>query len=91
MDDRPATVEEPYLTTAELARRWKTTPNAILILRHRRRAPRSFKRGNRVLFPLAEVEAHEKGLQAADSRHNTELDPTHRPVEMRVPVQRPAA
>jgi hypothetical protein len=90
MDDSAATPEATYLTTKELALRWKTTRNAILIMRHKRRGPVSFKRGNRVLFEIAEVEAYEASLKAADSRHNTELDPTRKPVEMRG-QQRPAA
>lgn len=90
MDDKPDNIDQPYLTVKELALRWRTTPNAIRIMRHRRRGPISFKIGNRVLFLLDSVEAHEKGLQAADSRHNFELDPTRKPVEMRGP-RRPAA
>jgi hypothetical protein len=91
MNDSAATVEQPYLTVKELALRWKTSPNAIRIARHRRRAPEGFLRGGKVLFELAAVEAFEAELKAADSRHNTELDPTKKPVEMRGQRRRPAA
>lgn len=91
MNDNATTVEQPYLTVKELALRWRTTPNAIRILRHRRRAPEGFLRGGKVFFELAAVEAYENELKAADSRHNTQLDPTSKPVEMRGPRRRPNA
>lgn len=67
--------ESPHLTVKQLAKRWHTTPQAIYMMRHRRKAPRGFKRGRELLFPLAGVEAHEAASQAADPK-SPELDPT---------------
>lgn len=75
--------EGTYLTTQELAARWKRTPNAIIILRHRRRAPKGFLNGGKLLFPLAAVEEFEAAQKGADSRFNTALDPTKKPAEAR--------
>ncbi len=86
MSDEPALPEGAdgtYLTVKQLADRWHTSENAIYIRRHKRTAPPGYQEGRRVLFPLAEVEAHERQKQAADSRFNTALDPTRRPVEAR--------
>lgn len=84
MNEDPELPEGPHLTTKELGKRWgNKTPNAIHILRHRRRAPKGFRVGGILLFPLAEVEAFERAKQEADSRFNTELDPTAKPVEAR--------
>ncbi|MFF4746847.1 DNA-binding protein [Streptomyces sp. NPDC001268] len=75
----------PYLTVRQLAKRWHTTENAIYTARSRRRGtyPKGFRRGRLVLFPLSEVEAHERAEQAADDRFNPELDPTNAPIETR--------
>lgn len=68
--------QEPYLTVKELAVRWKTTPNAIRIMRHRRKGPRSYKFRGQVRFPVAEIVAYETEAPKQDSRWNTDLDPT---------------
>jgi hypothetical protein len=60
--------DSPHLTVAQLAKRWHTTEQAIYHLRHRRKAPRAFRRGRQLLFPLAVVEAHEAAALAADTR-----------------------
>jgi hypothetical protein len=83
MDEHRALPPGPYLTIEELADRWHTTPNAIRIRRHRRTAPPGYREGARLLFPLSGVEAHEAARQAADSRFNTDLDPTRKPVRGR--------
>lgn len=82
MNDTRTDEPSPYLTVDQLAERWHTTPNAIYTARSRRRKyPKGFRRGKKVLFPLSEVEAHERAEQAADDRFNPELDPTNAPVE----------
>jgi predicted DNA-binding transcriptional regulator AlpA len=81
MNDTQTDEASPYLNVKQLAKRWHTTPNAIYTARSRRRGPRGFKRGKQVLFPLSEIEAHERAEQAADSRFNPELDPTSAPVQ----------
>lgn len=82
MNDTRTDESSPYLTVDQLAKRWHTTPNAIYTARSRRRNyPKGFRRGRKVLFPLSEVEAHERAEQAADDRFNPELDPTNAPVE----------
>ncbi len=91
MSDEPAlpdSTDGTYLTVKQLADRWHTTKNAIYIRRHKRTAPPGYQEGRRLLFPLAEVEAHERQKQAADSRFNTTLDPTRKPVEARTAKQR---
>ena len=53
-----------HLTTAKLAERWHTTPNAILIRRSRGKAPRAMPGGRGLLWPLAEVEKFERARTA---------------------------
>lgn len=92
MDDQPALPPGPYLTAEELGARWGgRTANAIKILRHRRRAPKGYVEGGKLLFPLDEVEAWEAAKQAADSRFNTALDPTKQPVQTRRSPRRKTA
>lgn len=56
------------LTIRELAERWKTTPRAIYNMRYIGTAPRCFKRGRNLMFPLAEVERWEDAGLAADPK-----------------------
>lgn len=90
MSEQPERPPGPYLNTEELADRWRRTPNAIRILRHRRRAPKGYLDGGKLLFPLADVEAFEAARQAVDSRFNTALDPTKKPIEARSSRRRAA-
>jgi hypothetical protein len=92
MSETTATENSPYITVAQLAVRWHTTPNAIYTARSRRRKyPRGFRRGRNVLFLLSEVEAHERAEQDADTRFNPSLDPVERPTEpARLRRSRPA-
>jgi hypothetical protein len=53
-----------FLTTEELAERWRTTPGAIAVLRHRGQGPRGHRIGRRVLYDERDVEAYE--AQRAD-------------------------
>lgn len=80
MDTNRRTDESPYLTVADLAARWHTTPNAIYTARHKRRAPRGFRRGQKVLFPLDAVETFEREAMETD-RSNPANDPAREPVE----------
>lgn len=81
------TDEPTYLTVQDLAKRWRTTPQAIYNRRHRRQAPRGFRSGRDVLFPLADVLAFENALLDADPKSPAN-DPTLRPPETRLPRQR---
>jgi hypothetical protein len=77
----PPAEDSPHLTVAELAKRWKTTPNGIRIRRHRGRAPTGFKSGIQVLFPLSEVEAWEAKRMAEDKPSHRGTTVEHRPAE----------
>ncbi len=59
-----ATREPAHLTTAELAARWRTSANAILIRRSRGKAPKPIRGGRGLLWPLAEVEKWERARAA---------------------------
>ena len=56
-----------HLTTAELAERLRTSANAIRIMRSRGQAPRCIRRGNKLLWPVAEVEAWERARLTASA------------------------
>lgn len=49
-----------FLTTNDLADRWRTTVNALKKQRATNRGPKYVKVGTRVLYPLEEVEKLEK-------------------------------
>jgi hypothetical protein len=48
-----------YLTTEELAERWRTTPKGVAELRHRGQGPRGHRIGRRVLYDVHDVETWE--------------------------------
>ncbi len=73
--------DSPHLDVAQLARRWKTTPGAIYIARHRGKAPAGFKRGVKVLFPLDQVLAFEAAQMAGDRPSHRGTTVEHRPAE----------
>ncbi|MET8978496.1 helix-turn-helix domain-containing protein [Streptomyces sp. NPDC004539] len=81
MTTSPRGDDSPHLTVAELATRWKTTPTAIYIARHRGKAPAAFKRGVKVLFPLAAVEEFEAAGMADDRLSHRSTAAEHRPPE----------
>lgn len=54
------------MTTKELASILHTTPNAVLIMRHRGQAPRGMRRGRQVLYRRTVVEAWLAAREAAD-------------------------
>jgi predicted DNA-binding transcriptional regulator AlpA len=55
-----------FLTTADLAARYRTTPPTVRYWRHVGTGPRGVKIGRRVLYPLAEVERWEREKAAAE-------------------------
>lgn len=73
----------PHLTVRQLAARWHTTPQAIYVARHRGKAPKGFKRGVMVLFPIIQVEEFESNGMANDRPSNRESLAEHRPPEPR--------
>lgn len=79
------TPQSPHLTVPQLAERWHTTAQAIYSARHRGEAPKGFKRGVKLLFPLDEVEQFEADRMAADRPSNRDTDPAHRPAEVSRP------
>lgn len=84
------TSNSPHLTVAQLANRWQTTPQAIYTARHRGKAPKGFKRGVGLLFPLSEVLEFEAGRMAADKLSNRRQAAEHRPSEPRRARRKPA-
>jgi predicted DNA-binding transcriptional regulator AlpA len=86
----------PHLTVSQLAERWHKSPQAIYAMRHRGKAPRGFKTGVALLFPITEVEEFEARQMADDRLSQRNHTPEHRPAEAlrgrhRVPVQRQRA
>ncbi|MGW3427534.1 helix-turn-helix domain-containing protein [Streptomyces melanosporofaciens] len=60
----PATSQKTYLTTAEVAARYRTTAGTVRYWRHIGYGPKGIKRGRRVLYDSQELdrwdtEAHE--------------------------------
>jgi hypothetical protein len=79
----PHSAEPPVKTVAEAAAYVRRSPNALRILRHRRRGPRSFIRDGRVLYYTADLKAWLEEAANADSRFNSALDPTRVPPQAR--------
>ncbi|WP_439947264.1 helix-turn-helix transcriptional regulator [Streptomyces sp. BBFR109] len=77
----PPAEETVHLTVPDLARRWKTTETAIRIRRHRGKAPKGFRAGGRVLFPLTAVEEFEAEQMAEDRPSHRGTTVEHRPAE----------
>lgn len=50
----------PLLTTADLARRWQTTEQAVYSARHRGDCPKAVRIGKRLLWRIMDVEAWEE-------------------------------
>ncbi len=80
--------DSTHLDVAQLAKRWKTTPGAIYIARHRGKAPKGFKRGVKVLFPLAQVLEFEAEQMAGDRPSHRGRTVEHRPAEALLPRTR---
>jgi hypothetical protein len=64
------------MTTKEAAAYVRRSPNAMKILRHRRKGPDSFERDGRILYYVAELDRWLAAGAATDSRSNRDLDPT---------------
>lgn len=56
-----------YLTTAEVAERYRTADATVRYWRHTGYGPRGVKIGRRVLYPRAEIERFDRERQAAES------------------------
>jgi DNA-binding transcriptional MerR regulator len=55
--------EPVYLTTAEVAEHYRTTPSVIRYWRHRGTGPKGVPVGKRVLYPRSEIEKYDRELQ----------------------------
>jgi predicted DNA-binding transcriptional regulator AlpA len=62
--------DETLLTTTDLARRWRTTEQAVYAARHRGDCPRAVRRGRRLLWRLRDIEAWEEVRAASDAVRN---------------------
>lgn len=60
-----ATASKQYLTTEEVAQRFRTSAATVRYWRHVGKGPASFRVGTRVLYDLELVEAWEQAQQAA--------------------------
>ena len=60
-----------YMTTAEVAARFRCSPETIRWWRYVGRGPASIKAGRRTLYPVEAVEAFEADLRAEASRAAT--------------------
>jgi hypothetical protein len=58
----PASSQVRYLTTAELAARYRTAPSTIRYWRHVGYGPKGIKVGRQVLYPLHEIDRFEQEL-----------------------------
>lgn len=81
MTSPPSESDSTHLTVAQLAKRWHMSESAIYVARHRGKAPKGFKSGKRVLFPLAEVESFEAERMAGDRPSHRGTTVEHRPPE----------
>lgn len=79
----PTSGQSAVMTVQEAASYLRKTPNALHIMRHRRRGPRSFKRDGRIYYYAADVKAWLDEGANADSRFNPDLDPTRVPAQAR--------
>lgn len=76
MSGQPNEVASPVMTTPEAALYCRRSPNAMKILRHRRKGPKSFKRDGRIYYYRAALDDWLADGAASDSRSNSDLDPT---------------
>lgn len=56
-------LDQEYLTTAEVADRYRTSPSVIRYWRHSGAGPKGVLVGKRVLYPRAEVERFDRELR----------------------------
>lgn len=55
--------EQKYLTTEELAERFRTVPSTIRYWRQHEYGPKGIPVGRRILYPVERVEAFERELR----------------------------
>lgn len=55
--------DQEYLTTAEVAERYRTAPSVVRYWRHTGYGPKGIKVGKRVLYPREQVEAFDQRLR----------------------------
>jgi len=58
---------EMNLTTEELAKRYRTSPETVRYWRHVGKGPKSWKLGRRVLYAIDDVEAFEAKARNAEA------------------------
>ncbi|MFD5111476.1 helix-turn-helix transcriptional regulator [Streptomyces sp. NPDC058391] len=71
MPNVPASPQNTYLTTADVAARYRTAVSTIRYWRHIGYGPKGIKVGRRVLYTEAELGRFEQGLAAAESEKAT--------------------
>lgn len=76
MSGAPNQHASPVLTIKEAAVYCRRSPNAMKILRHRRKGPDSFLKAGRIYYYRHDLDAWLADGAAADSRSNRDLDPT---------------
>lgn len=84
----PRTAESPHLTVKQLAKRWHCTEQAIYNRRHKGKAPKGFRNGRELLFPIALVEEFERAAIDADPKSNRASQREMRPAEPARPGRR---
>jgi hypothetical protein len=82
-EDATATTASPVMNNKAAAQYLGRTPNALRILRHRRRGPKSFIKDGQIWYFVADLDAWLNEAAQADSRFNPDLDPTRVPPQAR--------
>lgn len=82
-ENTPHDTASPVMSNKSAARYLGRTPNALRILRHRRRGPKSFLKDGRIWYFVADLDAWLNEAAQADSRFNPALDPTRVPPQSR--------
>jgi hypothetical protein len=85
------TDESPHLNVKQLAKRWHKSPQAIYNMRHKGKAPKGFRNGRELLFPIALVEEFERAAIDADPKSNRASQREMRPAEPARPGRREPA
>jgi predicted DNA-binding transcriptional regulator AlpA len=70
----PDQAEDPWLTSADLAKRYKTQQPTIRQWRFQRTGPRGVKIGRKVLYRLSEVQRWERALERAEREREREAE-----------------
>lgn len=66
----PLLQNDPFLTTAEVAQRYRTAESTVRYWRHIGQGPRGVRVGRRVLYRLSECERWEREQEAAQNGAN---------------------